>query len=63
MGASCTTPLVCDGQGAGREVQEAIQEAVETMEIEGVEVKDNLFEPMKAKYLQKQRPPAGCVVA
>lgn len=44
-------------------MQEAIQEAVETMEIEGVEVKDNLFEPMKAKYLQKQRPPAGCVVA
>ena len=44
-------------------MQEAIQEAVETLESQGVEVKDNLFQPMKAKYLQKKRGAGGCVVA
>ena len=41
--------------------QEAIQEAVEGMESEGVEVSD-LFEPMKAKYLEKQRTRRGCII-
>jgi len=33
------------------------------MELQGVETKDTLFEPMRAKYLQEQRAPDGCDVA